>query len=112
MKCGKPRREHHLFKSDEPKDAWNKDASDDWQKHYQGNPQPWYFKNVKDLVREYTWQRVRPVLNYYLQKTPIEYVNLSKLKAAFGKYEERLSKEGHGQSRLIADPTLKGDGTL
>jgi hypothetical protein len=97
VKCGLSKEAHHRFVRAIDVPGWSQQAAEDWREVYQGDPPGFYFKSAKMLVDKYGWEKVRPVLRFYLKETPIEFVRLSKLQSAFGQWVARMG--GNGTSR-------------
>lgn len=69
---------------------WNRDAADLWAAVYGGGAPGPLFAALKPGVKSYTWERIKPVLRWYLDQTPLEYVNVAKFVSGFPSMESRM----------------------
>jgi uncharacterized protein YdaU (DUF1376 family) len=83
--------------------GWQTQAADDWIAEYGGSPPKQFFGAVKPVVRKHGWERVRPVLRFFLGETDIEFLNMAKFAGGFGQWESRMT--GSGRSR--ASPKVR-----
>lgn len=69
---------------------WNRDAADLWAAVFGGGAPSPLFAALKPGVKTYTWERIKPVLRWYLDQTPLEYVNVAKFISGFPSMETRM----------------------
>lgn len=89
-----------------PKPVWNGEAAELWWSIYNGKPTEVYFAQLKPIVAEYGWERVRPALVTYMAETDIAFVNIaSKFGGGFGVWEARAKGAARAspQKETVAD---------
>lgn len=89
---------------------WNRELAEMWIAIFGGGAPVHVFRAVKPGVKSYGWERVKPVLRWYLEQTPLIYVNVPKVLSGLPSMEAQMRNGENTQGAARASPGKKSIG--